>query len=120
MVLAMASIKVYNTMVISIGIRILKHFLLGGLPQWPVDVIRVAQLPILGRLVGRSPALVGHREVVDEVPLHPIVQPWIWASPRWFHYRACKAGSSSSGSDGQEPQTQKATEEPGWCPAKRV
>ena len=31
-----------------------------------------------------------------------------------------KAGSSSSGSDGQEPQTQKATEEPGWCPAKRV
>jgi len=31
-----------------------------------------------------------------------------------------KAGSSSSGSDGQEPQTQTATEEPGWCPAKRV
>ncbi len=37
-VLTMASIKV-NTMV-SIGILILKHFLLAGLPQWPVDVIR--------------------------------------------------------------------------------
>ena len=60
-------------MVISVGVLILKHFLLGGLPQWPVDVIRVAQLPILGRLVGRPSALVGHREVEDEVPLHPIV-----------------------------------------------
>jgi hypothetical protein len=36
-----------DTMVVSIGILILKHFLLGGLPQWPVDVIRVAQLPVL-------------------------------------------------------------------------
>jgi len=45
----------------------------GVLPQWPVDVILVAQLPILGRLVGRPSALVGHREVEDEVPLHPIV-----------------------------------------------
>ena len=59
-------------MVISVGVLILKHFLLGGIPQWPVDVIRVAQLPILGRLVGRSPALVGHREVVDEVLLYPL------------------------------------------------
>ena len=51
-----------DTMVISVGILILKHFLLGGLLQWPFDVIRVAQLPILGRLVGRPPALVGYRE----------------------------------------------------------
>jgi hypothetical protein len=27
------------------GVLILKHFLLGGFPQWPVDVIRVTQLP---------------------------------------------------------------------------
>ena len=60
-------------MVISVGVLILKHFLLGGLPQWPVEVIRVAQLPILGRLVGRTPALVGHREVVKEVPIYHIV-----------------------------------------------
>ena len=46
--------KVTTRMVISVGVLILKHFLLGGLPQWPVDVIRVAQLPILGRLVGHG------------------------------------------------------------------
>ena len=36
-----------DTVVVILGILILKHFLLGGLPQWPVDVIQVAQLPFL-------------------------------------------------------------------------
>ena len=31
-----------DTMVISVVVLILKHFLPGGLPQLPVDVIRVA------------------------------------------------------------------------------
>ena len=55
---------------VSIGILILQHFLVGALPQRLVDVIWVAQLPILGWLVDRPPALVGHRDIVDEVPLH--------------------------------------------------
>jgi len=62
-----------DTMVVGIGILILKHSLLGGLPQRPFDVVRVAEVAILGRLVGRPAALVGHQEIVDEVPLHIIV-----------------------------------------------
>ena len=62
-----------DIMVASICIQILMHFLLGGLPQRPVDVIRVAEVAILGRLVGRPAALVGHQEIVDEVPPHIIV-----------------------------------------------
>ena len=62
-----------DVMVVSIGLLILKHSLLGGLPQRSVDVVRVAEVAILGRLVGRPAALVGHQEIVDEVPPHVIV-----------------------------------------------
>ena len=62
-----------DTMVAGIGRLILQHCLPGGLPQRPVDVIRVAEVAILGRLVGRPAALVGHQEIVDEVPPHIIV-----------------------------------------------
>ena len=30
-------------------------------------------MPILGRLVGRPPALVGHRKILDEVPLATVM-----------------------------------------------
>ena len=74
--LEMAGMKVilWLCQVAGIGIRILKHFLPGGLPQRPVDVIRVAEVAILlERLVGCPPALVGHGEIEDEAPLHAIM-----------------------------------------------
>ena len=51
----------------------LVDLLLGGIPHRPVEVVRVAKLAVLRRLVGCPPAVVRHREVEDEGAVHPIV-----------------------------------------------
>ena len=62
-----------DVMVVGVRGLILVNFLLGGLLHRPVEVVRVAKLAILRRLVGCPPALVGHRVVEDKGAVHPIV-----------------------------------------------
>ena len=50
-------------MVVGVRVLVLFDLLLGGLPHRPVEVVRVAKLAVLRRLVGCPPAVVRHCEV---------------------------------------------------------